>query len=95
MVENEETGFRAVEDGIRLCGQTLAEIHVSLVIAGNLRSVVLVEFRLPLAVTVLYPLYRRFEQFTVEYGVDQPNRLSTSCSTGNEKRRGVYQRQHC
>ena len=60
IVEDEETGFRAVEDGVRLCRQTLAEIHV---------VAVLVEFRLPLPVTVSYPLYRRFEQFAAEYGV--------------------------
>ena len=98
IVEDEETGFRTVEDGVRLCRQTLAEIDVSLVVAGDVRSVVLVEFRLPLAVTVPYSLYRRFKQFAVEYGVDQPEDeycLSASGRAGHEERRGVYQRQHC
>jgi len=91
IVEDEETGFSAIEDGVRLCRQTLAEIDASLVVAGDVRSVVLVEFRLPLAVTVPYPLYRRFEKFAVEYCVDQPEdeyRLTASGRAGDEKRAG-------
>ena len=97
IVEDEETGFRPVEDGVRLCRQTLAEIDVSLVVAADVRSVVLVKFRLPLAVTVPYSLYRRFEQFAAQYGIDQPEAeycLPAIGRSGHEECRGMYQRQH-
>ena len=39
IVEDEETGFIAVEDGVRLCRQTVAETDISIVVAGDVRQI--------------------------------------------------------